>query len=220
MPAGATDKSPRPRRRGRPPGPTVDRAQRREEILEAAIQAIRTLGSGASMDKLAAAAGITKPILYDHFGDKAGLARALADRVADDIRERLAEVFQRDSEPREITYDGIATFLEFIESEPELYQFLVQGLQPRSDATVTQRRLVTKLAGEVAESLGSHLAEMGADTSLAVPWAFGIIGTVIVAAEWWLATREIDAQQLGQALTDLIWDGVGGVRPQSGAGGA
>src|SRR6266508_3048551 len=58
-----------PVRRGRPRGPRRSREERREELLDAAERAIRRIGPQASMEELAAEAGITKPILYSHFGD-------------------------------------------------------------------------------------------------------------------------------------------------------
>ena len=63
----------------------VQRGERREELLNAAIAGIRKHGPSASMDSLAAEAGITKPILYRHFGDRAGLVSAIADRFADTL---------------------------------------------------------------------------------------------------------------------------------------
>ena len=63
-----------------PAGPRRDPDERRAELLGAAERAIRRIGPHASMDEIAAEAGITKPILYSHFGDKAGLVTALSGR--------------------------------------------------------------------------------------------------------------------------------------------
>src|SRR5437870_2004883 len=64
---------------------SAQRADRREALLTAAIGGIRKHGPSASMDALAAEAGITKPILYRHFGDRAGLVKAIAERFADSL---------------------------------------------------------------------------------------------------------------------------------------
>ena len=212
MTAMSRDPEQRPaRRRGRPPGPTVDREQRRLVLLEGAERAIRRIGADASMDDIASEAGITKPILYDHFGDKAGLAAALADRVAEGIRVRLAEVFKREDDPRTLTHDGISSFLEFIQTEPELYQFLVQGMLLSSGSSIPQRRLISRLGTEIGASLMHHLEETGGDVALAEPLSFAIIGSIVVAAEWWVAARRIDAAAMADLLTALVWDGVGTV---------
>ena len=75
------------------PVPLRDRAARREALLDAADRIVRRDGPVASMATIAAEAGITKPILYRHFGDKSGLYAALADRytgrLLDDLRAAL-----------------------------------------------------------------------------------------------------------------------------------
>jgi AcrR family transcriptional regulator len=68
---------------------TVTATGRREQLLEAADRVVRRDGSAATMNLIAAEAGITKPILYRHFGDKGGLYRALAERYIDELLGRL-----------------------------------------------------------------------------------------------------------------------------------
>ena len=76
-------------------GPRRTGEERREELLDAAERAIRRAGPQASMDQLAGEAGITKPILYSHFGDRAGLAEALAERTSDMLIPTLSESLER-----------------------------------------------------------------------------------------------------------------------------
>src|SRR6185503_13694774 len=58
---------------------------RRAQLLDAADRAIQRDGPDVSMAAIAAEAGVTKPIVYRHFGDKAGLYRALAERHTDEL---------------------------------------------------------------------------------------------------------------------------------------
>ena len=71
----------RTKRPAKKPSPLA-RAARREQLLDAAIDLIRTAGPEVAMDEIAAACGITKPVLYSHFGDKAGLGDAMAERFS------------------------------------------------------------------------------------------------------------------------------------------
>src|SRR5512138_2646951 len=104
-------------RPGRPRGPRRDRDERRGELLDAAERAIRRIGPRASMDELAAEAGITKPILYSHFGDKAGLVAALSQRVADQLNAAiLSALSSSHTSPREAVAGTIAAFCTFIET--------------------------------------------------------------------------------------------------------
>src|SRR5690349_4689166 len=105
--------------------PRRDRTDRRPELLDAATEAIRRHGPAASMSQIAAAAGVTKPILYRHFGDRNGLVHALADRFASDLTRELQGPLQSDAPPREVIFRTIDAYVAFIEREPDVYRFLV-----------------------------------------------------------------------------------------------
>src|SRR5947209_7258159 len=106
---------------GRPPGPAPDPASRRAELLEAARLAVRKHGPGVSMDELAAEAGLTKPILYAAFGDKAGLAAALAEHYLTDLLPRVLAAFDGSREPKEMVRTAISEFIAFVEADPDVY---------------------------------------------------------------------------------------------------
>ena len=112
-------------RRGNAEG---DRAARRNELLDAAVVVIRRAGPGASMDAMAAEAGITKPILYRHFTDRAGLVTAVADRFADALTTELDAALLSNQGPRDVLVQTIDAYLAFVERDPSLYRFVVQGV--------------------------------------------------------------------------------------------
>lgn len=168
------------------------------------------------MDKLAAAAGITKPILYDHFGDKAGLARAVAARVTGEILERTSAALHQDLEARALACAGIDSFLEFLEAEPALYRFLANAHGMAPDA-LPQRELVVTLAEVVGARIRDALEMAGGDVRLAAPWGYAVIGQVMVASEWWLATGALSRAELCEALADQALFGVVGAGHLPGA---
>jgi AcrR family transcriptional regulator len=198
----------RPTRPGRPRGPRRDRDERRVELLDAAERAIRRIGPKASMDEIAAEAGITKPILYSHFGDKAGLVQALAARVAGQLNRAVSEALTRSGEPRQVVASTIEAFCTFIEREPELYLFLVQSAKHEADRAGP--RLMSDIASQIAVSLGSGLRRAGADSGAAEPWAFAIVGMTFASAGWWLERRSMSKRDLVGYLTQLLWSGLAG----------
>jgi AcrR family transcriptional regulator len=200
-----TARSSRP---GRPRGPRRDRDERRVELLDAAERAIRRVGPHASMDEIAAEAGITKPILYSHFGDKAGLVHALAQRVAAQINAAVSEELSRSGEPRVLVESTLAAFCTFIEREPELYRFLVQSARRGSDEAGP--RLMTDISSQIAVTLGSALRRAGADSGPAEPWAVAIVGMTFAAAGWWLERRSMSKDDLVGYLSQLLWSGLSG----------
>lgn len=104
---------------------------RRRELLEAADRVVLRDGPGASMNAIAAEAGITKPILYRHFGDKGGLYRALAKRHTDALLIALRAALDAPAERRQRVESTLDTYLAAIEARPQVYRFL---MHPSDDA--------------------------------------------------------------------------------------
>jgi AcrR family transcriptional regulator len=164
------------------------------------------------MDELAAEAGITKPILYSHFGDKAGLATALAERAAAELNQAIAVELARDRDPGEVVSSTIEAFCTFIETEPELYRFLVQmAMHQSSQPGRSSPRLVNDISDVIAKALGNSLRQVGADSAAVELWAFTIVGMAFAGAGWWLERQSMSKQELVGYLSQLLWSGLSGV---------
>jgi AcrR family transcriptional regulator len=177
----------------------------RAELLDAAERVVLRDGASASMNAIAAEAGITKPILYRHFGDKAGLYVALADRHIQTLLELLREALTRPASRRERTVAAIDAWLRLVEGNPALYRFLVhrgQAEEPqvRDRVAMFQRRLGDALATGIATELG--LPEQ--QWPRAQAWAHGIVGMVQAAGDWWLDEQPFGREDLTRHLADLI----------------
>lgn len=114
--------------------------QRRRELLEAADRVVLRDGPKASMNAIAAEAGITKPILYRHFGDKGGLYRALAKRHTDALLSALRAALDAPAERRQRVEATLDTYLAAIEARPQVYRFL---MHPSDDAAPSPSRAST-----------------------------------------------------------------------------
>ncbi len=177
---------------------------RRAELLDAATVAIREHGPDASMAEIAEAAGITKPILYRHFGDKAGLGGALAERAVAELTASLAERLSADLPPRDRMRETIGAFLAFADDDEALYRFLVRGATRDGGG-----QLIDGIAGQIAVVLSTALRQVGADSGPAELWAHAIIGAVFSGGQWWSTRRVVGRDQLTEDLTLLLWDGLG-----------
>ncbi len=196
----------RHRKVGRPPGPRPDEAERRTQLLDAAARAIKRLGAGASMADIAAEADLTKPILYAHFGDKAGLATALSERFAADLVPEVLGAFQKDLPATDMVREAIDTFIGWVEREPELYRFLVRGVAGGATSFVDQN-LVAALGTQLAQILRTGLRDADADSGPAEVWSFSILAAVFAGAEWWLERKTMSRADLVDYLTTLVWTG-------------
>jgi AcrR family transcriptional regulator len=185
--------------------------QRRRQLLEAAERVVLRDGPQASMNAIAAEAGITKPILYRHFGDKGGLYRALAKRHTDALLAALRTALDAPAERRERVEATLDTYLAAIEARPQVYRFLMhpaedthlpeQGFDVGRHSAPLLRRLGEELATVIAERV-----DLGPDSEqLARVWGHGIVGMMHGAGDWWLNERPCSREQLVRSLADLLW---------------
>src|SRR3954464_142938 len=130
--------------------------ERRAELLDAAARVIKERGPDVSMASIAAAAGITKPILYRHFNDKGGLFRALAERQTDELLSDVREAMLASGTPRQRTDATIDAYLAAIEKRPAVYRFVVGRAVAEEPSVAGQvAGFMQRLADELAAGIGT-----------------------------------------------------------------
>ena len=182
------------------PVPLRDRAARREALLDAADRIVQRDGPAATMAVIAAEAGITKPVLYRHFGDKHGLYAALGDRYTSALLAQLQAALDAGSDRRDRVRRTVDAYLSAIQARPQVYRFLV--LSDESPVASSQVRTFTRrLSEQLAEGMA---AELGAAPLRAAVWAHGVVGMVQAAGEWWLDSPHVPREQVVDDLADLL----------------
>ncbi|MFI2224266.1 TetR family transcriptional regulator [Streptomyces fradiae] len=192
--------------------------QRRRELLEAADRVVLRDGPGASMNAIAAEAGITKPILYRHFGDKGGLYRALAKRHTDALLAALRAALDAPAADRRRRVEAtLDTYLAAIEARPQVYRFLMHpaeeaGLPAEQGFDVGRHSapLLRRMGEELAEVIAERVDLGGGGEALSRVWGHGIVGMMHAAGDWWLGERPCDRAALVSALADLLWGRLAG----------
>ncbi|ARZ71433.1 TetR/AcrR family transcriptional regulator [Streptomyces sp. HU2014] len=185
--------------------------RRRKELLEAADRVVLREGPGASMNAIAAEAGITKPILYRHFGDKGGLYRALAERHTDALLVGLRAALDAPADRRERVETTLDSYLAAIEARPQVYRFL---MHPADESHPTEQGFdVGRHSAPLLRRMGEELAQVIAERvdlgpgsdELARAWGHGIVGMMHAAGDWWLRERPFPRAHLVRHLADLLW---------------
>ncbi|MFI2286928.1 TetR family transcriptional regulator [Streptomyces niveus] len=188
--------------------------QRRRQLLEAADRVVLRDGPKASMNAIAAEAGITKPILYRHFGDKGGLYRALAKRHTDALLGALKAALDAPADRRARVEATLDTYLAAIEARPQVYRFLMHPADDAAEAQLPEQGFdVGRHSAPLLRRLGEELAvvieervDLGPDSAqLARVWGHGIVGMMHAAGDWWLGERPCSRAQLVSSLADLLW---------------
>ncbi|HEX9259307.1 MAG TPA: TetR/AcrR family transcriptional regulator [Acidimicrobiales bacterium] len=192
------------RSRGRPPGgrPVADK----EAILNAAERVIARDGNGASLDAIAAEAGITKPVVYARVGDRADLSNALAARLSDRIVDTASLELAGRAFDREMLSVIFRSTLETIGAHCEVFLYVTRGAA--DDTSGQALYLASKSASPLAGLLAGWREESGQDTSVATPWAYAIIGMLNMVALWWIEEGQPDVATLADQLVDLVWPGM------------
>lgn len=207
----ARHEHPRPPRARRPVSDerVAHRARRRAELLDAAVAAIAKHGPGASMEQIARAAGVTKPILYRHVGGREEFVAALADRFVSQLQERLtAAVDDASAHPREALSRGIDAYLEMIDRENALYRFLLRHAGEVGGGEVLSA-VIRQIAQSMVAVIGERVREGGGDSGAAEPWGYGIVGMAHAVGDWWLEHKTMPRQRVVEYLVTLIWEGMG-----------
>ncbi|MGW1520542.1 TetR family transcriptional regulator [Streptomyces sp. NPDC002287] len=185
--------------------------RRRRELLEAAERVVLRDGPKASMNAIAAEAGITKPILYRHFGDKAGLYQALAVRHTDALLDSLRAALDAPAERRSRVESTLDTYLAAIEARPQVYRFLMHPAEDSHssehgfDVGLHSAPLLRRLGEELAQVVGERVDLGPGGEQLARIWGHGIVGMMHAAGDWWLGERPCSRADLVAGLTDLLW---------------
>jgi hypothetical protein len=72
-----------------------------------------------------------------------------------------------------------------------------------------------RVGRQVSVVMGEQLRALGLDSGPAEPWAFGLVGMVHAAGDWWVERRTMPRARLVEYLTSLLWDGIGGIAQSS-----
>ncbi|HEX6967916.1 MAG TPA: TetR/AcrR family transcriptional regulator [Micromonosporaceae bacterium] len=188
------------------------REQRRAEFIDAAIRAVLRHGPEVDMDQVAATAGVSKPVLYRYFADKAQLWLAVGEHLAATIVDAVGPAIEQVREERSLIEATVDAYLGLIESQPQLYRFVMHqsGLPGIHQLVVgTSRQVATGLA----RVIGDRLRALGLDSGPAEPWAYGLVGFVQAVGDWWISHGQpIRRAALTDYLTTLLWTGIDGIR--------
>lgn len=143
------------------PKPRLAAPARREQILDVTADIVARQGFGAvSIQAVAAAAGISRPVVYEHFGDLPGLLEALVEREMDAATEQVADTRLPDlseGDPTDLMMNSLGLFLSAVERHPDTWRLV---LMPPEGAPASLRRHIQIGRAAVLEGL-AHSVRAG-----------------------------------------------------------
>jgi AcrR family transcriptional regulator len=181
--------------------------QRRAQLLEVAVEVFAEQGFHAtSMDEVAEAAGVTKPVLYQHFPSKHALYASLLDSELGQLTTDLERAFAVAEDNQQRLRLGFGAYLDFVAAHEDAFRLLfTEGLG--LDESFQQR--IARFRSWVAERVTAIIsAEAGLPAPRARALAVAIVGMAESAATWWLAEhRPLPIAELADELAGLAWQG-------------
>jgi AcrR family transcriptional regulator len=175
------------------------------------MAAIRRHGPEVSVDEMAAAAAVSKPVLYSEFGDKCGIAEAIAVELTARSERRVLGAMA-DSGAADMTAAlrlAIEGFIDLVTDEPEVYRFIVRSIRS-TDLGLLDNSLVRTLQTRF-EQMARVLVPEG-DPALLRVIAHATFGFMVAAVESWLASPEPPRDELVERLATVLASGFVAVR--------
>jgi AcrR family transcriptional regulator len=195
----------------RPHASRLPAARRREQLLEVALQVFGELGfHPASMNDVAEAAGVTKPVLYQHFRSKRELYKQVLSDVGDQLLAAIAKATAAAESPHEQVELGFVAYFRFVESNEAAFRVLFGGGTRRDEEFAAQ---VAVVEGAIADAIAAliDVEELSGDQRRQI--AHGLVGLAEGASRLWVAEGAKEpAEDVARLMADLAWRGLRAIR--------
>lgn len=189
----------------------MTRSARREQLIDTARALFATQGYDAvSIEEIAAHAGVSKPVVYEHFGSKEGIYQVIVDREVTFLTNLFVEYLKPGTHPRIMLEQVLLAVLDYIETHPEGFRLLAH----QSPSAVGGENFTTVM-GDVAEQLGELLVpvmrEQGFEPTSATIYGQLLAGAAGRIGQWWVDSPEQSKEVVAGHAVNLLWNGLRGI---------
>ncbi len=188
----------------------LERSARRGQLLDAAREVFVAAGyHAAAMDDIAERAGVSKPVLYQHFPSKLDLYLAVFDQHAEELDARIRRALQATDDNRARVAASIAAYFDFVDREGEAFRLVFES-DLRNEPAVRER--VERSLDRSVEAIATAIADdTGAGPDEARLLSVGLAGLAEVSARWWLSSAgRVPKDDAVRLLAGLAWRGLSG----------
>ena len=188
----------------------LPRDERRAQLLAAALEVFTSAGyHSAAMDEIADRAGVSKPVLYQHFPSKLDLYLAVLDIHIDSLVFEIQKAIASTPDNSNRVRATVVAYFNFIESEGEAFRLLVE-----SDMSVEPavRERLTRMTYDCAAAISAIISlDTGLPQEAAMLLGVGLIGSAQITARHWLERdSKLSRQQATDLVSNLMWRGISG----------
>lgn len=196
----------------RPATTRLPAAERRRQLLDVALREFASRGYNAtSMNHVAETAGVTKPVLYQHFPSKRALYLELLRDLAVRLRDAVGDAVASAPGPRQQVELGFTAYFRWVAAHRGGFHVLFAGETRRDKEFVAE---ALKVETEVADTIGSLIVVPGLSVERRRLLAYGIVGMAETTCRHWLVDDfDLSPEDLASQVAALAWAGLRGQRP-------
>jgi len=194
-------------------GVRLPRTARRAQLLAAAQDVFVANGyHAAAMDEIAERAGVSKPVLYQHFPGKLELYMALLESHVDALVARVRGAIESSTDNKLRVHAAVAAFYDFVDGEGQAFRMVFES-DLRGEPAVA--KAVERATQDSVDAITDTItADAGLDENRARLLATGLVGLSQVTARAWLAAdRKVTKEEAVSLISNLAWRGIGGGFP-------
>lgn len=185
--------------------------ERREQLVDIGRGLFAERGvDGTTVEEVAARSGVSKPVVYEHFGGKEGLYAVVVDRETTVLLAGMTQALQQGGHPREMLERAALAFLDYVEEHTDGFRILVRD-SPVGRSTGSFASLISDIASQVEYLLAAEFKERGFDPRYAPLYSQMLVGMVALAGQWWLEVRQPAKAQVAAHMVNLVWNGLTGL---------
>lgn len=189
----------------------MSRLQRREQLIGIGRSLFAAHGFDAvSVEEIASEAGVSKPVIYEHFGGKEGLYQVIVDRETKALYELLEEKVHPALPPRAALEGSILALLDYIEVNPDGFGLMVHQ-SPEVISGSHFSTIMSDMGDHLTELLAAYFDHLGFDAATAPLYAQMLAGTVGTMGQVWANDRTPAKEVLAAHLVNLMWNGLRGL---------
>lgn len=188
--------------------------QRKSQLIGIgrALFAARGL-DGTTIEEIAATAGVSKPVIYEHFGSKEGLYRQVVETEFRILLDSITQALSADAKPRVLVERAALALLGYIEDSTDGFRILMRD-SPPSQPEGAFSTLLSHVTARVEHLLSDEFARRGLSAADGAMYAQMLVGMVAMTGQWWLDSRQPDKRVVAAHLVNLAWNGLTGLKKE------
>jgi AcrR family transcriptional regulator len=196
-----------------PPRTRMTGKERREQLLEIGRSLFAERGFDAtSVEEIAAKAGVSKPVVYEHFGGKEGLYAVVVDREMRTLLDMVTSALTG-GHPRELLEQAAFALLDYVENYSDGFRILVRD-SPVAASTGNFASLISDIATQVEGIMAMEFRRRGYDPQFGAMYSQMLVGMVALTGQWWLDAQNPTKDEVAAHMVNLAWNGLSGLEHQ------